>query len=244
MAGRAVDLGAGLLHHQRLLGRSNLGFASAAAVIMLVITAPIFLPLVLLTAWQSAARARRRRDDRRSPTSEAAAQRAAERRASSAQEEGHPRPSIAIIVFLTICAAFFCVPLYVIIVTSFKTMDQIRDGAIFSLPHRLPSRPGTRLGQACSGIRCDGLKVGFWNSVAILFPSPGPLDRALVVTGYALALWNVRWADTLPLHPLHLRLRAVPDHHDPADHHDRRAQGLWHASGASRSSTRCSRCRS
>ena len=37
--------------------RSNIGFASAAAVIMLLITLAIFLPLVLLTAWQT----RRRR---------------------------------------------------------------------------------------------------------------------------------------------------------------------------------------
>ena len=36
--------------------KSNLGFASAAAVIMLLITAAIFLPLVLLTAWRERAR--------------------------------------------------------------------------------------------------------------------------------------------------------------------------------------------
>ncbi len=33
--------------------RNNIGYASAAAVIMLLITAAIFLPLVLLSAWQS-----------------------------------------------------------------------------------------------------------------------------------------------------------------------------------------------
>lgn len=37
--------------------RSNIGFASAAAVIMLVMTLAIFLPLVLLTAWQMRRRA-------------------------------------------------------------------------------------------------------------------------------------------------------------------------------------------
>ncbi|MFI0842989.1 carbohydrate ABC transporter permease [Mesorhizobium sp. IMUNJ 23232] len=36
--------------------RSNIGYASAAAVIMLLITAAIFLPLVLLTAWQASRR--------------------------------------------------------------------------------------------------------------------------------------------------------------------------------------------
>jgi glucose/mannose transport system permease protein len=33
--------------------RSNIGFASAAAVIMLLMTLAIFLPLVILTAWQT-----------------------------------------------------------------------------------------------------------------------------------------------------------------------------------------------
>jgi glucose/mannose transport system permease protein len=37
--------------------RSNIGFASAAAVIMLLITLAIFLPLVLVTAWQARRRA-------------------------------------------------------------------------------------------------------------------------------------------------------------------------------------------
>lgn len=36
--------------------KSNLGYASAAAVIMLLITAAIFLPLVLLTAWRERVR--------------------------------------------------------------------------------------------------------------------------------------------------------------------------------------------
>jgi glucose/mannose transport system permease protein len=37
---------------QALSAKGNLGYASAAAVMMLAITAVIFLPLVLLTAWQ------------------------------------------------------------------------------------------------------------------------------------------------------------------------------------------------
>ena len=35
------------------------------------------------------------------------------------------------------CALFFSVPLYVIVVTSLKSMDQIRQGDIFALPWSL-----------------------------------------------------------------------------------------------------------
>jgi glucose/mannose transport system permease protein len=37
--------------------KQNLGYASAAASMMLIITALVFLPLVLLTAWQARRRA-------------------------------------------------------------------------------------------------------------------------------------------------------------------------------------------
>jgi glucose/mannose transport system permease protein len=104
--------------------------------------------------------------------------------------------SIAVLVFLTICAAFFCVPLYVVIVTSLKTMDQIRLGEIFSLPTTITFEAWDQAwNHACSGIKCDGLKVGFFNSVMILFPSLALSIGLSCITGYALALWNVKWAN-------------------------------------------------
>jgi glucose/mannose transport system permease protein len=111
------------------------------------------------------------------------------------QKKGISPRSIAIIIFLSMCALFFCVPLYVIVVTSFKTMDQVRVGEIFSLPNPFTwDAWWSAWDNACSGIRCDGLKVGFWNSMAILFPSLALSIALSSVTGYALALWNVRWA--------------------------------------------------
>ncbi len=105
--------------------------------------------------------------------------------------------SIAIIIFLSICAAFFLVPLYVIVTTSFKTMDQIRGGDIFSLPTTWTFEAwDSAWNNACSGINCTGLKVGFLNSIYILFPSLALSITLSAVTGYALALWNVRWAGT------------------------------------------------
>ena len=105
--------------------------------------------------------------------------------------------SIAIICFLTICAAFFCLPLYMVVVTSFKTMDQIRMGEVFSLPMPWTFDAWWKAwDSACTGIECNGMKVGFWNSMGILFPSMILAISLSAINGYALALWNVRWAGT------------------------------------------------
>jgi len=104
--------------------------------------------------------------------------------------------SIAVLGFLTLCALFFCVPLYVVLVTSLKTMDQIRLGEIFSLPTTVTFEAwDLAWNHACSGIKCNGLKVGFFNSVMILFPSLILSIGLSCITGYALALWNVKWAN-------------------------------------------------
>lgn len=103
--------------------------------------------------------------------------------------------SLAVLAFLTIAAAFFCLPLYVLVVTSFKSMDEIRQGALFALP-RVWTWEAWHFAwyEACSGMNCDGLRAGFWNSVVILFPSLVLSIALSMVTGYALALWEVRWA--------------------------------------------------
>ena len=112
------------------------------------------------------------------------------------RKKGISGRSIAVILFLTMCALFFCVPLYVVIVTSLKTMDQIRIGEIFSLPLPITFEAWNQAwNHACSGVKCEGLKVGFWNSVFILFPSLALSIGLSCVTGYALALWNVKWAN-------------------------------------------------
>ncbi len=103
--------------------------------------------------------------------------------------------SIGVLAFLTVCALFFCVPLYVVLTTSLKTMDEIRLGQIFALPQDWTLEAWRYAWfEACSGMRCEGLRVGFWNSVLILVPSLVLSIALSVITGYALALWEVRWA--------------------------------------------------
>src|ERR1700704_6158337 len=74
--------------------------------------------------------------------------------------------------FLLISAAFFLLPLYVMISTSLKTMDEIRLGAIFALPGNATFDAWVQAwSSACTGLECRGIQVGFWNSVRIVVPS-------------------------------------------------------------------------
>jgi len=105
--------------------------------------------------------------------------------------------TIANYAFLVMCALFFAVPLYVIIVTSFKTMIQITEGQIFALPREWTTEPWYRAWNTlCTGMECNGIKAGFVNSVQILLPSIFISIAISAVTGYALALWKVKWAGT------------------------------------------------
>ncbi len=105
---------------------------------------------------------------------------------------------VGLYVFLAIAALFFVLPLYIMIVTSLKTMDEIRLGAIFALPADPSFRAWAQAwGEACTGLDCSGISVGFRNSLRILVPSV-ILSIALgAVTGYALSLWRVRGANLL-----------------------------------------------
>jgi len=105
--------------------------------------------------------------------------------------------TVAIYAFLIMCALFFTVPLYVIIVTSFKTMLQITEGEIFSLPREWTLEPWYKAWNTlCTGAECNGIKSGFFNSLQILIPSIAISLTISSITGYALALWNVKWANT------------------------------------------------
>ena len=97
---------------------------------------------------------------------------------------------------LTMFALYYITPLYVMLVTSFKTLPEIRMGSIFSLPVEVTFEPWVKAwSQACTGITCEGLSTGFWNSVSILIPSVVLSIAIASVNGYALANWRYKGAN-------------------------------------------------
>jgi glucose/mannose transport system permease protein len=100
---------------------------------------------------------------------------------------------VGLYAFLLTAALFFTVPLYVMIVTSLKTMPEIREARIFALPDALDfSAWKIAWAGACAGAECAGIKAGFLNSVLITVPSVVISVLFGAVNGYALSFWRPR----------------------------------------------------
>jgi len=112
-----------------------------------------------------------------------------------------PRPALSarnIMLYgtLIVAALYYLLPLYVMVVTSLKGMPEIRLGNIFSPPMEITFEPWVKAwAQACTGLNCDGLSRGFWNSVRITVPSVIISIAIASVNGYALANWRFRGSE-------------------------------------------------
>lgn len=97
---------------------------------------------------------------------------------------------------LIVVAMYYLLPLYVMIVTSLKGMPEIRLGNIFSPPVEITFEAWDKAwNSACTGLRCEGLKVGFWNSMAILVPSTIVSIAIATVNGYVLSFWRFKYSE-------------------------------------------------
>ena len=105
---------------------------------------------------------------------------------------------ICIYVFLISNSLFFLFPIYVMVVTSIKTMDDIRMGDIFSFPVHHTFAPWIKAwSEACTGRQCEGISPGFWNSVRIVVPSVVLSIAGGAINGYALSYWRPKGAEIL-----------------------------------------------
>ena len=98
---------------------------------------------------------------------------------------------------LILVSVYYLLPLYVMVVTSLKGMPEIRLGNVFSPPLEITTAAWTKAwSEACTGINCDGLSRGFWNSVQILVPSLVLSITIASVNGYALSHWKFKGSET------------------------------------------------
>ncbi|UXS04922.1 carbohydrate ABC transporter permease [Agrobacterium tumefaciens] len=106
------------------------------------------------------------------------------------------RRNIILYGTLFVAAAYYLLPLYVMVVTSLKGMPEIRIGNIFAPPVEITFEPWVKAwANACTGLNCDGLSRGFWNSVRILVPSVVVSIVIASVSGYAMANWKFKGSE-------------------------------------------------
>ena len=105
---------------------------------------------------------------------------------------------LGVYAFLLCASLFFLMPLYIMLVTSFKTMDEIRLGNIFAFPVSITVEPWVAAWtSACTGVSCDGIRGGFWNSLMIVIPSTILPIFLGALNGYALSFWRPRGSQLL-----------------------------------------------
>lgn len=105
---------------------------------------------------------------------------------------------VGVYAFLAFAAAFFLLPLYVMLTTSFKSMEEIRLGQIFALPSSITFDAWRAAwSEACTGVSCDGVRGGFWNSVTIAVPSVVLPILLGAINGYALSWWKPKGSQWL-----------------------------------------------
>lgn len=103
---------------------------------------------------------------------------------------------IGIYAFLIIAAIFFLIPLGVMLMTSMKSMNEIRGGNIFALPTEPTFDYWVKAwSSACTGRDCFGLAPGFFNSVKITVISVPISIIVAMLSGYSLSFWKYRGSE-------------------------------------------------
>ena len=99
---------------------------------------------------------------------------------------------------LALFAAWFLAPLYVMLVTSLKDMEQIRSGSLLSLPTSPTLEAWSRAwSSACTGTDCNGLRPFFLNSVLLVVPAVLISTAIGALNGYVLSKWRFRGSELM-----------------------------------------------
>ena len=104
----------------------------------------------------------------------------------------------ALYAMLALLALYYIAPLYVMLSTSFKSLDELRGGNLLSLPHSWSTDAWAKAwSSACTGITCEGLQPFFWNSVKMVIPSVLISTVVGALNGYVFAHWRFRGSEAV-----------------------------------------------
>ena len=116
----------------------------------------------------------------------------------SASTNSHKLYKALFIALLLFFALVYLGPLYVMLTTSFKGIEEIRNGNILALPEALNGSAWSKAwSSACTGGDCYGLAPYFWNSMRIVLPAVFISTAIGALNGYVLSQWRFKGSNFL-----------------------------------------------
>ena len=113
---------------------------------------------------------------------------------------GITRVALRWLLYITLClfALYYLVPLFVMVTTSLKSLEEIRTGSLIALPRDITFVAwSTAWSSACTGIQCEGLRPYFWNSVLLAVPAVIISTLIGALNGYVIAQWRFKGSNIL-----------------------------------------------
>jgi glucose/mannose transport system permease protein len=97
---------------------------------------------------------------------------------------------------LILAGLFYLLPLFVMAVTSLKSLDEIRLGNLLAFPDEITFDAWQiAWSSACTGVTCDGLKGYFLNSLLIAIPAVFISTAMGAFNGYVMTKWRFRGSE-------------------------------------------------
>lgn len=104
-----------------------------------------------------------------------------------------PFGRIALYLVLIVFAVYYLLPLYVMLVNSFKPLDEIRQGDMLALPQAWTIAPwASAWSTAQIGVQATGLKPYFMNSISMVVPAVLLSTLLGALNGYVLTKWRFK----------------------------------------------------
>lgn len=104
----------------------------------------------------------------------------------------------ALYTILSLFVIYYLLPWIVMVLTSIKTMDDIRNGNLISLPSRISLEAWQAAwSSACIGVECEGIRGYFFNSIKMVVPSVLISTLIGAANGYVFSKWRFRGSEIL-----------------------------------------------
>ena len=101
-------------------------------------------------------------------------------------------------LILGLFALYYLMPLFVMVTTSLKSLEEIRTGSLVALPREVTFGAwSVAWSTACTGIQCEGLRPYFWNSVLMAVPALVISTLIGALNGYVVAQWRFRGSNLI-----------------------------------------------